>query len=592
MVVEKSSTNNSCGNAVLFKNSSLDYDVEERNRLMKEYCNFGFQPLKNYDIIEAKIIAIEDKNVIVDIGAKSNGVIARSEFNDIPELEINSVVDVFVENVDDKTGTMVLSRRKAKLLKAWKILEESLQSGTALDSFVVNRTKGGLIVKIGTIDAFLPGSQIDLKPVYDFDSYLGKHIDVVVLKINDFNNNVIVSHKVILERQIENMNMSFMDNLAVGQILEGVVKNLTSYGTFVDLGGIDGLLHLTDMSWGHISHPSDILEIGQKIKVVIIDLDKETKKLSLGIKQLSANPWDELDKNIQVGSVIRGKVVNITDYGVFVEIVPGVEGLIHISEISWTQQNVNINDFVKVNQGINVKVLELSAENHRMALGLKQLSDNPWMQKGVNEKFSIGSKHNVEVINIVSFGCYVKFENGIEGFLHISNMSWTHSVNHPSDMVSVGDKVDVAILDFNAELCNLSVGLKQLSPNPWNSFAEEFKVNSVHSGTVVMKTLKGYFVRVEHNLECFVPKMHLPKGLVVKIGDAMEIRVIDFSAVNCKLFGSHKDIHIDPKSQRNSNFNEGFMKRGNFITKTSARFGDIDELIDLSRKLKNKEENL
>ena len=592
MIVEESSTNNSCSNDVFLRNSSLDYSAEEQDRMIKEYCNFFTQPLKNYDIVEAKVIAVEDKNVIVDIGAKSNGVIARSEFNDIPDFQKNSIIDVFVENVDDKTGTMILSRRKAKLLKAWKVLEESLQNGTTLDSFVVNRTKGGLIVKIGNIDAFLPGSQIDLKPVFDFDAYLNKHIDVVVLKINDSNNNVIVSHKVILERQIESMSMSFMDNLAVGQILEGVVKNLTSYGAFVDLGGIDGLLHLTDMSWGRVNHPSDILEVGEKVKVVIIDLDKETKKLSLGIKQLSANPWDELDKNIQVGSVIKGKVVNITDYGVFVEIVPGVEGLIHVSEISWTQQNVNINDFVKVDQVIDVKVLELSCENHRMALGLKQLSDNPWMQEGLNEKFCIGSKHNVEVVNIVPFGCYVKFENGIEGFLHISNMSWTHNVNHPSDVVSVGDKIDVAILDFNAELCNLAVGLKQLSQNPWDAFAEEFKVNSLHEGIVVKKTQKGYFVRVEHDLECFVSKLHLPKSLVVKIGDKIEIRVIEFSAANCKLSGTHKDVRVDVKNQKPGNFNEGFMKKGNFITKTSARFGDIDELIDLSKKLKSKEEDL
>ena len=590
MTVEENSTKSSCSNDILLKNSSLDYSAEEKDQMIKDYSNFFTQPLSNYDIVDAKIIAIEDKNVIVDIGAKSNGVIERSEFNDIPDLKVDTTVEVFVENVDDKTGTMVLSRRKAKLLKAWKILEDSLQNGTALDSFVVNRTKGGLIVKIGSIDAFLPGSQIDLKPVFDFDAFINKHIDVVVLKINDTNNNVIVSHKVLIERQVESMNMSFMDNLAVGQILEGTVKNLTSYGAFVDLGGIDGLLHLTDISWGRVNHPSDVLEVGQKVKVVVIDLDKDAKKLSLGIKQLSPNPWEVLDPSIQVGSVIKGKVVNITDYGVFVEIVPGVEGLIHVSEISWTQQNVNINDYVKVDQVIDVKVLELSPENHRMALGLKQLADNPWMQEGLNEKFSIGSKHNVEVINIVPFGCYVKFDNGIEGFLHISNMSWTHSVNHPSDVVSVGDKIDVAVLDFNAELCNLSVGLKQLSQNPWDAFVDEFKVGSVHEGSIVKKTQKGYFVRVEHDLECFVSKLHMPKDSSFKVGDSVEIRVIEFSAVNCKLSGSHKDVHVDIKAQKNNVFNEGFMKKGNFITKTSARFGDIDELIDLSKKLKSKEE--
>jgi small subunit ribosomal protein S1 len=590
MTVEENSTKSSCSNDVLLKNSSLDYSAEEKDQMIKDYSNFFTQPLSNYDIVDAKIIAIEDKNVIVDIGAKSNGVIERSEFNDIPDLKVDTTVEVFVENVDDKTGTMVLSRRKAKLLKAWKILEDSLQNGTALDSFVVNRTKGGLIVKIGSIDAFLPGSQIDLKPVFDFDAFINKHIDVVVLKINDTNNNVIVSHKVLIERQVESMNMSFMDNLAVGQILEGTVKNLTSYGAFVDLGGIDGLLHLTDISWGRVNHPSDVLEVGQKVKVVVIDLDKDAKKLSLGIKQLSPNPWEVLDPSIQVGSVIKGKVVNITDYGVFVEIVPGVEGLIHVSEISWTQQNVNINDYVKVDQVIDVKVLELSPENHRMALGLKQLADNPWMQEGLNEKFSIGSKHNVEVINIVPFGCYVKFDNGIEGFLHISNMSWTHSVNHPSDVVNVGDKIDVAVLDFNAELCNLSVGLKQLTQNPWDAFVDEFKVGSVHEGSIVKKTQKGYFVRVEHDLECFVSKLHMPKDSSFKVGDTLEIRVIEFSAVNCKLSGSHKDVHVDIKAQKNNVFNEGFMKKGNFITKTSARFGDIDELIDLSKKLKSKEE--
>lgn len=590
MTVEENSTKSSCSNDVLLKNSSLDYSAEEKDQMIKDYSNFFTQPLSNYDIVDAKIIAIEDKNVIVDIGAKSNGVIERSEFNDIPDLKVDTTVEVFVENVDDKTGTMVLSRRKAKLLKAWKILEDSLQNGTALDSFVVNRTKGGLIVKIGSIDAFLPGSQIDLKPVFDFDAFINKHIDVVVLKINDTNNNVIVSHKVLIERQVESMNMSFMDNLAVGQILEGTVKNLTSYGAFVDLGGIDGLLHLTDISWGRVNHPSDVLEVGQKVKVVVIDLDKDAKKLSLGIKQLSPNPWEVLDPSIQVGSVIKGKVVNITDYGVFVEIVPGVEGLIHVSEISWTQQNVNINDYVKVDQVIDVKVLELSPENHRMALGLKQLADNPWMQEGLNEKFSIGSKHNVEVINIVPFGCYVKFDNGIEGFLHISNMSWTHSVNHPSDVVNVGDKIDVAVLDFNAELCNLSVGLKQLIQNPWDAFVDEFKVGSVHEGSIVKKTQKGYFVRVEHDLECFVSKLHMPKDSSFKVGDSVEIRVIEFSAVNCKLSGSHKDVHVDVKAQKNNVFNEGFMKKGNFITKTSARFGDIDELIDLSKKLKSKEE--
>lgn len=290
MTVEENSTKSSCSNDVLLKNSSLDYSAEEKDQMIKDYSNFFTQPLSNYDIVDAKIIAIEDKNVIVDIGAKSNGVIERSEFNDIPDLKVDTTVEVFVENVDDKTGTMVLSRRKAKLLKAWKILEDSLQNGTALDSFVVNRTKGGLIVKIGSIDAFLPGSQIDLKPVFDFDAFINKHIDVVVLKINDTNNNVIVSHKVLIERQVESMNMSFMDNLAVGQILEGTVKNLTSYGAFVDLGGIDGLLHLTDISWGRVNHPSDVLEVGQKVKVVVIDLDKDAKKLSLGIKQLSPNP--------------------------------------------------------------------------------------------------------------------------------------------------------------------------------------------------------------------------------------------------------------------------------------------------------------
>ena len=499
------------------------------------------------EVVEGTVTEINKREVIVNIGYKSEGMIPVSEFRYNSELQAGDTVEVYVESVEDKAGQLALSHKKARQLKSWDRVNEALENDEIIKGYVKCRTKGGMIVDVFGIEAFLPGSQIDVKPIRDYDVYVDKTMEFKVVKINQEFRNVVVSHKALIEAELEAQKQVIMSKLEKGQILEGTVKNITSYGVFIDLGGVDGLIHITDLSWGRVNHPEEIVALDQKLQVVILDFDESKKRIALGLKQLVPHPWEALDANLKVGDKVTGKVVVMADYGAFVEIATGVEGLIHVSEMSWSQHLRSAQDFMKVGDQIEAVVLTLDREERKMSLGIKQLSADPW--ENIETKYPVGTKCAAKVRNFTNFGVFVEIEEGIDGLIHISDLSWTKKVKHPGEFTQVGADIEVVVLEIDKENRRLSLGHKQLEENPWNEFEQQFAVDSVHEGTVVELTDKGAIVSLGENIEGFAPAKQLVKedGTSLKAGEKAEFKILEFSKNSKRITLSHTRIFEEAK---------------------------------------------
>ena len=517
---------------------------EERMRLEAIYEKTMSQ-IGDHEVIEGTVVAKTSREVVVNIGFKSDGVIPVSEFRHNPNLKVGDKIEVYVENQEGVNGQLVLSHKKARILKSWDRVNEAYDKQEIVQGYVKSRTKGGLIVDVFGIEAFLPGSQIDVKPIRDYDQFVDRIMEFKVVKINQEYKNVVVSHKALIEDEIEQQKMEIIGKLEKGQVLEGIVKNITSYGVFIDLGGVDGLIHITDLSWGRINHPEEIVKLDEQIKVVILDFDDNKKRIALGLKQLTPHPWDALDPNLNVGDVVNGKVVVIADYGAFIEIAPGVEGLIHVSEMSWSQHLRTAQDFLKIGDDVQAKILTLDREERKMSLGMKQLIPDPWAN--IKERYPIGSKQNATVRNFTNFGIFVELEEGVDGLIHISDLSWSKKIKHPAEFTKIGDTLDVVVLDVDEENRRLSLGHKQLEENPWDVFESIFTVNSVQQGTIISLGDKGVVVSLPYGVEGFCPNRHLKKedGTNAKVDETIDFKVIEFSKENKKIILSHSRIWED-----------------------------------------------
>ena len=521
-----------------------NYKSEERMRLEAMYEKTMSQ-IGDHEVIEGTVVAKTSREVVVNIGFKSDGVIPVSEFRHNPNLKVGDKIEVYVENQEGINGQLVLSHKKARILKSWDRVNEAFDKQEIVQGYVKSRTKGGLIVDVFGIEAFLPGSQIDVKPIRDYDVFVNSIMEFKVVKINQEYKNVVVSHKALIEDEIEQQKMEIIGKLEKGQVLEGIVKNITSYGVFIDLGGVDGLIHITDLSWGRINHPEEIVKLDEQIKVVILDFDDNKKRIALGLKQLTPHPWDALDPNINVGDVVKGKVVVIADYGAFIEIAPGVEGLIHVSEMSWSQHLRTAQDFLKIGDDVQAKVLTLDREERKMSLGMKQLIPDPWAN--IKERYAIGSKQNATVRNFTNFGIFVEIEEGVDGLIHISDLSWSKKIKHPAEFTKIGDTIEVIVLDVDEENRRLSLGHKQLEENPWDVFESIFTIGSIQQGTIISTSDKGVVVSLPYGVEGFCPNRHLRKedGSNAKMDETIDFKVIEFSKENKKIILSHSRIWED-----------------------------------------------
>ena len=516
-----------------------DKQIKEFEKLVEK----NFVDTSDDNIIEGEVIHLTDKDIIIDINAKSEGVISKNEFRYNPDLKIGDKVEVIVDTREDKSGQLVLSHRKARVIKAWDRVNEAHDNGDIVQGFVKCRTKGGMIVDVFGIEAFLPGSQIDVKPIRDYDQYTNKNMDFKVVKINHEFKNVVVSHKALIEADIEEQKKGIISQLEKGQVLEGTVKNMTSYGVFIDLGGVDGLIHITDLSWSRINHPSEILELDQTIKVVILDFDDDKSKIQLGLKQLTQHPWDKLGDDVKEGSKVTGKVVVIADYGAFIEIDEGIEGLVHVSEMSWSTHLRSAQDFVNVGDNIEAIVLNLDRESRKMSLGMKQLSEDPWTD--ITKKFPIGSNHTGSVRNFTNFGVFIELEEGIDGLIYISDLSWTKKIKHPSEFLSLEDKIEVVILDLDVDGRKLSLGHKQTKPNPWDVYEKDFALDTIHKSEISEVIEKGAIINFNEDISAFCPTRHLDKkdGSKLVEGDTAEFIVIEFSKEFKRVVVSHMQTH-------------------------------------------------
>jgi len=467
-----------------------NYSADQRAEMEKMYGD-TLTTVQEEEVVKGTVVGITDRDVILNIGFKSDGLVSITEFRDLPDLKIGDEVEVFIEDQEDINGQLILSRKKAKIKQAWKAIYDALELDTILEGVVKRRTKGGLIMELDGVEAFLPGSQIDVKPIRDFDIYVGRRMEVKVVKINSAFDNVVVSHKVLIEKDLEKQREAILNNLEKGQILEGNIKNMTNFGVFIDLGGVDGLLHITDISWGRIAHPSEVLTLDQKLNIVVLDFDEAKKRISLGLKQLTPHPWDSLPADLQPGSKVSGRIVNVADYGAFMEVVPGVEGLIHVSEMSWSQHLRNPQDFIKQGDTVEAQILTLDREDRKMSLGIKQLTEDPWTRGDFADKYAVGTKHSGLVRNLTNFGLFVELEEGVDGLVHVSDLSWTKKIKHPSEMVKVGDKLDVVVLELDLGARRLALGHKQLEENPWDTFQTVFTPGSVHKATITEKSERG-----------------------------------------------------------------------------------------------------
>ncbi|WP_437922004.1 30S ribosomal protein S1 [Sphingobacterium sp. LRF_L2] len=574
-----------------------NYSEAERTKLEEQYAG-TFNQINQGEIIEGIVVSINNKDVVLNVGFKSDGLVALSEFRDLTDLKVGDKVDVFVESQEDANGQLVLSRKRAKTQKSWEAINEALENDAIIDGFVKSRTKGGLIVDIKGVEAFLPGSQIDIKPIRDYDVYVGKTMEFKVVKINHEFKNVVVSHKVLIEDDLENQKSEIVAKLEKGQVLEGTVKNITDFGVFIDLGGVDGLLHITDISWGRIEHPKEVLSLDQTINVVVLDFDDEKKRIALGLKQLSEHPWESLDKELAIGSKVKGKIVTVADYGAFLEIIPGVEGLIHVSEMSWSQNLRSPQEFLKVGDEIEAEILTLDREERKMSLGIKQLTPDPW--KNITERYPVGSKQSAVVKNMTNFGVFVELEDGIDGLIHISDLSWSKKINHPNEFTKVGEKLDVVVLELDEENRKLSLGHKQLEENPWDTFETIFTEGSVHEGTVIKVGDKGDIVALQYGVEGFCPNKHSVKedGTALKVDEVTEFKIIEFNKENKRLVISHSRIWEDQKAEaRIEEFNarKKEAKAANSAVKKvkdsveKSTLGDLDVLAQLKEQMEGDE---
>jgi len=574
-----------------------NYSAEERAQLEEQYAG-TFNSVNKGEIVEGTVVSINNKDVVLNIGFKSDGLVSLSEFRDLPELKVGDKVDVFVESREDENGQLVLSRKRAKTQKSWEAINEALENDTIINGFVKSRTKGGLIVDIKGVEAFLPGSQIDIKPIRDYDIYVGKTMEFKVVKINHEFKNVVVSHKVLIEDDLENQKSEIVAKLEKGQVLEGTVKNITDFGVFIDLGGVDGLLHITDISWGRIEHPKEVLSLDEKINVVVLDFDDEKKRIALGLKQLTPHPWESLDSNLAVGSKVKGKIVTVADYGAFLEITPGVEGLIHVSEMSWSQNLRSPQEFLKVGDEIEAEVLTLDREERKMSLGIKQLTPDPW--KNIAERYPIGSKHKAIVKNMTNFGVFVEIEEGVDGLIHISDLSWSKKINHPNEFTKVGEELDVVVLELDEENRKLSLGHKQLEENPWDTFETIFTVDSIHDGTVLKVTDKGDIVALPYGVEGFCPSKHSIKedGKALKVDEAAQFKIIEFNKEAKRIVISHSRIWEDERAEaRIEDFNNRKKEAkaaSNAVKKVKdsvekSTLGDLDVLAQLKEQMEGEE---
>ncbi len=530
-----------------------DKYAEDQQKEMEAMYNDTLTSINEQDVIDGEVVSITSREVVVNIGYKSDGVISKSELRYKTDLKVGDKVEVFIESQEDKNGQLILSHRKARALRAWERVNEALNTQEVIKGHVKCRTKGGLIVDVFGIEAFLPGSQIDVKPIRDYDIYVDKTMEFKVVKINKEFKNVVVSHKALIEAELEEQKKEIISQLEKGQVLEGTVKNITSYGIFIDLGGVDGLVHITDLSWGRVNHPEEVVELDQKVKVVILDFDDEKKRIALGMKQLEGHPWEKLDEKLQVGDKVKGKVVVVADYGAFVEIQPGVEGLIHVSEISWSNHLQPAQAFFKVGDEVEAEILTLDREERKMSLGVKQLTKDPW--EGVQERYPVDSKHKGKVTNISDFGVFVELEDGIDGLVHISDLSWSKKINHPKEVTSVGEEMEIVILEIDKDNRRLSLGYKQLEENPWETFETVFEIGSIHKGTVSESNAKGAMVIMPYGVEAFATKRNLAKedGSLLAKDEEADFKIMEFNKNAKKITVSHTQIHKEIEEEERDN---------------------------------------
>ena len=547
------------------------------------------------EVVDGTVIAMNKREVVVNIGYKSDGIIPLSEFRYNPELKVGDTVEVYIENQEDKKGQLILSHKKARATRSWDRVNAALENEEIIKGYIKCRTKGGMIVDVFGIEAFLPGSQIDVKPIRDYDVFVGKTMEFKVVKINQEFKNVVVSHKALIEAELEQQKKEIISKLEKGQVLEGTVKNITSYGVFIDLGGVDGLIHITDLSWGRVSDPREVVQLDQKLNVVILDFDDEKKRIALGLKQLTPHPWDALDANLQVGDKVKGKVVVMADYGAFIEIAPGVEGLIHVSEMSWSQHLRSAQDFMKVGDEVEAVILTLDRDERKMSLGIKQLKQDPW--ETIEEKYPVGSKHTAKVRNFTNFGVFVEIEEGVDGLIHISDLSWTKKIKHPSEFTQIGADIDVVVLEIDKENRRLSLGHKQLEENPWDVFETVFTVGSIHEGTIIEMLDKGAVVALPYGVEGFATPKHLVKedGTQAQLDEKLQFKVIEFNKDAKRIILSHSRIFEDAakaeeKAEKKASKKSAKKEETPMIQNQAASttLGDIDALAALKEQLEGK----
>jgi len=567
----------------------------KRQNDLEKFYDSTLNTVQEKEVLEGTVISMNKREVVVDIGYKSDGIVSLNEFRYNPDLKVGDSVEVYIESLEDKKGQMILSHKKARAMRSWDRVNAALDNDEIIKGYIKCRTKGGMIVDVFGIEAFLPGSQIDVKPIRDYDIYVGKTMEFKVVKINQEFRNVVVSHKALIEAELEQQKKEIISKLEKGQVLEGTVKNITSYGVFIDLGGVDGLIHITDLSWGRISHPNEIVELDQKLNVVILDFDDDKKRIALGLKQLTPHPWDNLDAELKVGDSVKGKVVVMADYGAFVEIAPGVEGLIHVSEMSWSQHLRSAQDFLKVGDEIEAQILTLDREERKMSLGIKQLRQDPWQD--IDTRFGVGSQHTATVRNFTNFGVFVEIEEGVDGLIHISDLSWTKKIKHPSEFTSIGADIEVVVLDIDKENRRLSLGHKQLEENPWDVFETIFSVDSIHEGTVVELFDKGATIALPYGVEGFATPRHLVKedGSQAALDEKLDFKVIEFSKSAKRIILSHSRVFEDEKKSVETAEKKAAAKQTKKAVKTvkdnleKTTLGDISELAALKSQMEAEE---
>ncbi len=589
---------------VTSENEEFDWDALEsedqgfagkKQNKLEELYNNTLNTVQEKEVLEGTVISMNKREVVVDIGYKSDGIVSLNEFRYNPDMKIGDTVEVYIESLEDKKGQMILSHKKARAMRSWDRVNAALDNDEIIKGYIKCRTKGGMIVDVFGIEAFLPGSQIDVKPIRDYDIFVGKTMEFKVVKINQEFRNVVVSHKALIEAELEQQKKEIISKLEKGQVLEGTVKNITSYGVFIDLGGVDGLIHITDLSWGRISHPNEIVELDQKLNVVILDFDDDKKRIALGLKQLTPHPWDNLDQELKVGDSVKGKVVVMADYGAFVEIAPGVEGLIHVSEMSWSQHLRSAQDFLKVGDEIEAQILTLDREERKMSLGIKQLKQDPW--QNIENRFGVGTKHKATVRNFTNFGVFVEIEEGVDGLIHISDLSWTKKIKHPSEFTSIGAEIEVVVLDIDKENRRLSLGHKQLEENPWDVFETIFSVDSVHEGTVVELFDKGATIALPYGVEGFATPRHLVKedGSQAVLDEKLSFKVIEFSKSAKRIILSHSRVFEDEKKAEENAAKKAQNKQTKKAVKSvkdnieKTTLGDISELAALKSQMEAEE---